>query len=210
MTNQALNEKFNIAVLASGNGTDLEAIFESIDAGELENVKVQMVISDKKESPALTKASVRNVNNVFLDPKKYTDKFAYDDALVELLKTCESQVDLICLIGYKRILTPNFIKAYRGRIINVHPSLLPKYGGIGWFGMKVHEAVIENKEKWSGMTIHYVDFGVDSGPHIIQEKIQVLPNETPEELKDRIQALEKIHYPRAIKILQQKSCKIRT
>ncbi len=108
-------------------------------------------------------------------------------------------VDLVCLIGYMRILSPIFIDVYHPRnIVNVHPSLLPKYGGPGWYGMKVHQAVLANKDTESGMTIHFVDYGVDSGPPILQEKVPVLPDDTPETLKARVQMAEKAAYPRAI------------
>ncbi len=103
-------------------------------------------------------------------------------------------------MGYMRILTPIFIRVYSPtRILNVHPALLPKYGGNGWFGMKVHEAVVANSEKESGMTIHFVDFGVDSGPMVLQKKVALEHGETPESLRAKVLELEKQAYPEAIR-----------
>jgi phosphoribosylglycinamide formyltransferase-1 len=194
---------FKIAVLASGNGSDLDAIYEEIDQGHLQDVEVSLVLSDKIESPALEKAKQRGIPAHFVDPKPYKNREDFDKALLSLIQGI-GHVDLVCLIGYMRILTPNFTEAYRGRIINVHPSLLPKFGGIGWYGMKVHEAVLSHKEAWTGMTIHYVDFGVDSGPHVLQKKIRVEADDTPETLKENVQKLEKEAYPEAIRIIQAK------
>jgi phosphoribosylglycinamide formyltransferase-1 len=191
---------FKIAVLASGNGTDLDAIYEEIDQGKLPDVEIAVVASDREDSPALEKAKARGLRTVFLDPKTFARRKDFDAALAQEI----GAVDLVCLVGYMRILTPVFIEKYRGRIVNVHPSLLPKYGGMGWLGMKVHEAVLSHGDEWTGMTLHYVDFGVDSGPHILQEKIRVQADDTVETLKTRVQAIEKKAYPEAIRIIQAK------
>lgn len=189
---------FKLGVLASGNGTDLSAIYKEMDAGEMPDIEVALVVSDKEDAPVLERAKVRGIKAEFVDPKGKS-KEEYDEKLIEFMK--EAKVDLVCLIGYMKILTPLFVHAFPRQIINVHPALLPKYGGYGWYGMKVHEAILANGEKESGMTIHFVDFGVDSGATILQEKVKIESGETPETLKAKIQELEKKAYPEAIRLI---------
>lgn len=185
---------FRLAILASGNGTDLDAIYEEMDAGKLPGVEIAVVLSDKEKAPVLEKARARGIRAEFVDPAGKSRE-EYDAELVKAV----GGVDLVCLIGYMRILSHVFVQAFPRQIINVHPALLPKYGGNGWYGMKVHEAVLANGEKESGMTIHYVDLGVDSGATILQEKVPVLPTDTPETLRARVLELEKKAYPEAIR-----------
>lgn len=193
---------FKLGILASGNGTDLDAIYQEMDEGKMPGIEVSIVVSNVQDAPVLEKALARGVRAEFIDPKGKT-KEEYDEELVWLMQ--EARVGLVCLIGYMKILTPMFVRAFPRHIINVHPALLPKYGGNGWYGMKVHEAVLANHEKESGMTIHYVDFGVDSGPTILQEKVPVLSGDTPERLKARVQEAEKKAYPEAIrKIMKER------
>lgn len=189
---------FKLGVLASGNGTDLNAIYKEMDEGKMPGIEVAVVISNKEDAPVLERARARNIKAVFVDPKGKS-KEEYDEELVRLMK--EAGVDLVCLIGYMKILTPVFVSSFPRHIINVHPALLPKYGGNGWYGMKVHEAVLANGEKESGMTIHYVDIGVDSGAMILQEKVAIEPGETPESLKAKVQELEKKAYPEAVRMI---------
>lgn len=193
---------FKLGILASGNGTDLDAIYKEMDEGRLPDVEITAVLSDREKAPVLEKARARGLRAEWVNPKlpDGTPKAReeYDRELAERL----GNVDLVCLIGYMRILTPVFIGIYHPRnIINVHPALLPKYGGHGWYGMKVHEAVLANGEKESGMTIHYVDIGVDSGPMILQKKVPVLEGDTPESLKARVQEAEKEGYPEAVRLI---------
>lgn len=189
---------FKLGVLASGNGTDLSAIYQEMDEGKMPGIEVVIVISNREDAPVLERARARNIKAVFVDPNGKS-KEEYDEALVRLMK--EAGVDLVCLVGYMKILTPVFVSAFPRHIINVHPALLPKYGGNGWYGMKVHEAVLANGEKESGMTIHYVDIGVDSGAMILQEKVAIEPGETPESLKAKVQELEKKAYPEAVRMI---------
>lgn len=188
---------FQVAILASGNGTDLQAILEEMAAGKLPDVSIKMVVSDHADAPALEKARQAGVRAEFVDPTGLSRE-EYDQKLVNLV----GDVDLICLTGFMRILTPIFVQAYEGIILNVHPALLPKYGGKGWYGMKVHEAVIANGDDISGMTIHIVDENVDEGTYLIQKVVPVEAGETPESLKEKVQALEKEWYPEAIRLFQ--------
>lgn len=196
---------FKLGVLASGNGTDLSAIYQEMDEGKMPGIEVAIVISNKEDAPVLEKARTRNIKAVFIDPKGKS-KEEYDEELVRLMK--EAGVDLVCLIGYMKILTPTFVRAFPRHIINVHPALLPKYGGNGWYGMKVHEAVLANGEKESGMTIHYVDIGVDSGAMILQEKVAIEPGETPETLRAKVLELEKKAYPEAVRMIYKDRSKL--
>jgi phosphoribosylglycinamide formyltransferase-1 len=189
---------FKLGVLASGNGTDLGAIYTEMDEGKMPGIEVVIVISNKEDAPVLEKARVRGLKAIFVDPKGKS-KEEYDAELVRLMK--EATVDLVCLIGYMKILTPVFVSAFPRHIINVHPALLPKYGGNGWYGMKVHEGVLAAGEKESGMTIHFVDIGVDSGAMILQEKVAIEPGETPESLRTKVLKLEKKAYPEAIRLI---------
>ncbi|MEK9166681.1 MAG: phosphoribosylglycinamide formyltransferase [Patescibacteria group bacterium] len=190
---------YKIAVLASTRGTDLKAIFDEIDAGLLANVEVAIVVSNVENCGALDKAKAHNVKAVFVDPAG-KNKEEYDEELASQV----GEVDLVCLIGYMKILTEGFVKKYEGKIINVHPALLPKYGGKGFYGQNVHEAVIAAGENESGMTIHFVTSEVDGGEILIQEKVAIEEGETAESLREKVQVLEKKYYPEAIRLLSRK------
>lgn len=190
---------FNIAVLASTRGTDLQAIIDEIKAGTLD-VDLRVVISNKKDCYALQRAREQGFKTFFIDPQGKTRE-EYDQELIKILK--EHEVDLIVLVGYMRILTAPFIQTFRNRIINVHPSLIPKYCGPKFYDTNVHEAVLKAGEKETGMTIHFVTEEIDKGPIILQKKIPVDPNDTPETLKAKVQELEKKWYPEVIRWIQQ-------
>lgn len=188
---------FKIAVIASTNGTDLQAIIDEMKKGKMEGVELSIVISNRKKAYALERAKEQGYEALFIDPKgKSREDFDREIALI--LKT--KGVDLICLIGYMRILSSWFVKEFEGKIINVHPAIdMKKYAGPGAMNLDVHKAVIENGEKESGCTIHYVTEGVDEGPIIAQADVLVEDGETPESLKDKVQAQEKLLYPEVIR-----------
>lgn len=192
--NQQTDKKFRIAVLASTRGTVLQAIIDEIKAGRL-NVELACVLSDKKNCFALERARNEGYKTYRISKKDKTRE-EFDLEMAKILKT--ENIDLIVLVGYMRILTPNFVNEFRGKIINVHPALLPKFGGKDFFGNNVHEAVIKSGEKETGMTIHFVDENVDGGQIITQKKCPVEPFDTPDTLKARVQALEKEWYPKVI------------
>ena len=186
---------FKIAVLASTNGTDLQAIIDQIEAGNLPGIEITSVISNKENCGALEKARTHHIPDIFLDPSgKSREQF--DQELAEILQT--QAVDLVVLIGYMRVLTPEFVRQFPKKIINVHPSLIPKYCGKNFYGQSVHQAVLDNNETETGMTIHYVDEGVDTGEVILQKTCPIFPDDTPATLKARVQELEKKHYPQVI------------
>lgn len=189
----AVNNMYRIAVLASTRGTDLQAIIDEMEAGLMPGIEILRVVSNVEDCGALEKARSHGIEDAFVDPK--------DENFNKNLIDAVGDVDLVCLIGFMRILDDDFIKRYKGRIINVHPSLLPKYGGKGFYGDMVHVSALESGDSESGMSIHFVDEGVDTGPVFLQKKVAIEDNETVDSLKAKVQALEKKWYPEAIRIL---------
>lgn len=175
---------YNLVVFASGSGTTLQAIIDSINDHKLE-AQINLVVSDNPNAYALERAKSDGIPTYVIKNKDFTQR---DLELSNLLS--QYQVDLIVLAGYLKMIGPNLIENYT--IINTHPSLLPKYGGKGMHGMHVHEAVIEAKEKYSGATIHFVNQEYDKGAIISQTKVEVLPSDTAESLSKKVQAAEKI------------------
>ena len=181
-----------IAVLISGGGSNLQSVIDNIKNKKLD-CTIEYVISDR-ECRGMERAENEGIKTVFLDRKKY--KNSLSEKIGEIL---DGNVDYIVLAGFLSILTPEFVKKWDRKIINIHPSLLPKYGGAGMYGIKIHEAVIKNKEKESGCTVHYVDTGIDTGEIIIQEKVTVSPDDTPETLQQKVLEKEHIILTEAIK-----------
>ncbi|GBR73722.1 phosphoribosylglycinamide formyltransferase [Candidatus Termititenax aidoneus] len=180
---------FNLAVLISGRGSNLQAIQKNIESGILQNMaQIAVVISSKADAAGLTFAREHGLTAVICPAEK--------DVLAELVKY---NIDLICLAGYMRIISPEFVQKYAGKIINIHPTLLPKYPGL-----HVHEKVLAAGEKESGCTVHYVDTGVDTGKIIAQRKVPVLPGDTPDTLAARVLEQEHILYSEVILSLCQK------
>lgn len=178
-----------LAVLVSGSGTNLQAIIDAIKNGDLQNTEIKIVISSKKDAYALKRAETAGINNVFLDPLKFKDRYEYDQELVKVVNSCN--VDLIVLAGYVKILTNIFVSTFKHKIINIHPALLPNFGGKGMYGEIVHEAVLKSGAKESGCTVHFVTEEVDAGPIIGQKRVPVIKGDTVETLSKRI--LEQEH-----------------
>lgn len=191
-----MKKKFNIAVLASTRGTDLQAIIDEIKSGRLK-VELACVVSNDRHCYALERSRAQGFKTYWVDQKDHS-RVEFDREVVKILKN--ENIDLIVLAGYMRILTPYFIGEFHGKIINVHPALLPKYGGKNFYGDKVHEAILKAGEKESGMTIHFVEEEVDRGQIILQKTCPVKPNDTVETLKARVQALEREWYPKVIQL----------
>ncbi len=179
--------KKRIAVLVSGGGSNLQSIIDNIEQGNL-NCEISYVIADR-ECCGLKRAEKHGIKNILLDRKVLKEKLS--DEISNVLENDDEKTDYIVLAGYLSILSPEFIKKWSRKIINIHPSLLPKFGGKGMYGMNVHRSVIEAKETESGCTIHFVDTGVDTGEIILQIKVPVLSDDTPEVLQKRV--LEKEH-----------------
>lgn len=187
---------FRIAVLASTRGTDLQAIIDEIKAGRLK-CELACVLSNVKNCHALERAQAQGFKTYFIDPRKKS-RIEFDREMAKILEA--EKIDLVVLVGYMRILTPFFISKFKNRIINVHPALIPKYCGKDFYGKSVHEAVLRNNEKETGMTIHFVEEGVDTGSIILQKTCPVQPEDTAETLKKRVQALEREWYPKVIQM----------
>ena len=187
---------FNIAVLISGGGSNLKSLIDN----QKEYYKINVVIADR-DCGGLNIAREANIDAVLIDRKEYREKLS--KKIDEELK--KYNIDLIVLAGYLSIVDSNFISKWKNKIINIHPSLLPKFGGKGMYGMKVHEAVIKNKEKESGCTVHYVTEMVDGGDIIMQNKVDVLEDDTPEILQKRVLVEEhKILPATVIKLASEK------
>ncbi len=190
----------NIAVLASGQGSNLEAIFEAIERGEVAG-RVVLVISDRAEAPALERAKKRNIRALFLDPKQYESREAYDRVLAAELK--KMQAELIVLAGFMRLLSRQFIEKFPMQIINIHPALLPAFPGTDGI-----EQAFKYGVKVTGCTVHFVDEGLDSGPVILQSTVPVLQQESIETLEQRIHAAEHRTYPTAIDLFCRDKLKV--
>ena len=182
---------YNLVVFASGNGTTLQAVIDAIEIGNL-NANISLVVSNNPKAYALERAKISNIPT-YVIKEKANDKI--DEELTEVLSKID--VNLIVLAGYLKLIGPKLIKNYT--IINTHPSLLPKYGGKGMYGMKVHTAVVEAKEEYSGVTLHYVNGEYDKGNTIMQTVVKVLPSDTPEDLSARVQSAEKIQLIEVLK-----------
>jgi phosphoribosylglycinamide formyltransferase-1 len=183
----------NIAILASGSGTNAENIIKYFSNSN--SVKVSLVLSNKRQALVLKRAEMLNIRTVFFERKEFyvTGKVLRYLALYK--------IDFIILAGFLWLVPENIIEQYPGRIINIHPALLPLYGGKGMYGDSVHKAVIGNKDKESGITIHYVNKHYDEGDIIFQAKCKVDPSDTPSTLAERVHALEYAHYPEVIEEL---------
>ena len=185
--NETGNKKTRIAVFVSGSGSNLQSIIDNIENGNL-NCEISYVIADR-ECFGLERAEKHGIKSIMLDKKLFGNKLS--DEISAILENGIEKTDYIVLAGYLSILSESFINKWNRKIINIHPSLLPKFGGKGMYGMNVHRAVIEAKETESGCTIHFVDTGVDTGEIILQIKVPVLSDDTPEILQKRV--LEKEH-----------------
>ncbi len=187
----------NLGVLGSTNGTDLQSILDSIDSGVL-NARVSVVISNKEDAYILERAKNHGIPSVFISHKR-KERNEFDSEITTVLNQHNSE--LILLIGFMRILSSSFCKEWSGQILNVHPSLLPKYSG----GMdkNIHEEVLKNKDNETGCTIHFVTENVDEGPILIQKKCKVDSNDTVSSLKSKVQALEGLAFLEAIPLFEK-------
>jgi phosphoribosylglycinamide formyltransferase-1 len=181
-----------LGVLASGRGSNLQAILDAIAAGRCP-ARVAVVVSDRKDAPALDRARRAGIRAVHLDPRAYPDRTAFDDAVADVLD--EHAVALVCLAGYMRVLSPEFVRRYRMRILNVHPALLPAFPGL-----HAQRQALEHGVRVAGATVHFVDEGVDTGPIVLQAEVPVLEGDTEDALTARILVEEHRLYPEAIRL----------
>lgn len=173
-----------LAVLVSGGGTNLQALIDQIEAGKLPNVKIEVVISNKTEAYALQRAKKHGIDAISIAKKDFVTREQFEEALLYTIDSYE--VDYIVLAGCLLILPEMIVRKYPNRIINIHPSLIPSFCGNGFYGLKVHEAVLERGVKVTGATVHFVDEGTDTGPIILQKAVLVKEEDTPQSLQQRV------------------------
>ena len=173
-----------ILVCVSGGGTNLQAVIDAIGSGSLTNTEIIGVISNNKNAYALTRAEQNGIDAVCVSPKDFPDREAFNRAFLE--KVNEYHPDLIVLAGFLVAIPAAMIESYRNRIINIHPSLIPSFCGVGCYGLKVHEAALARGVKVTGATVHFVDEGTDTGPIILQKSVQVHQDDTPKTLQQRV------------------------
>ncbi|MDR3293928.1 MAG: phosphoribosylglycinamide formyltransferase [Clostridiales bacterium] len=190
--------KKRIAVFVSGGGTDFQSVIDAVKRGEID-AEISLLVSSRDGVYALTRAEENSIPSYVFKKKDYADTdemFRGIDALLTAQK-----IDVIVLAGYLSILGAEFTKKYLGRIINIHPSLIPKHCGAGYYGIRVHESVIASGDKVTGATVHFVDEGTDTGAVIIQKEIPVLQSDTAESLQQRVLAVEHEILPAGVKLL---------
>ena len=186
-----------VGVLVSGGGTNLQAIIDAVKAGKITNASIEVVISNNPNAYALERAKNNGIEGICISPKTFETREAFNDALLE--KVNEYNLDLIVLAGCMVVLPEKLVKAYRNKIINIHPALIPSFCGTGYYGLRVHEKVLERGAKITGATCHFVDEGTDTGPIISQKAVEVLDDDTPEILQKRVmEQAEWLIMPQAI------------
>lgn len=196
----------NIGVLISGSGSNLQSIIDKTKVEDI-NGQVKLVISNNSDAYGLVRAEKENIKGIFLNPADYEDNSQYEEDLIELLKA--EDIGLIVLAGYMRILSPKFVKEFKNKIINIHPSLIPSFSGDGFYGMRVHKSALEYGVKVSGATVHFVDEGTDTGPIILQETVKIYDGDTPETLQKRVLEVEHRLLPEAVRLFCQDKLNIK-
>ena len=189
-----------VAVLVSGGGTNLQAVIDAIRDGGITDAKITLVISNNAGVKALDRAASAGIRSMVLSPKDYPDRAAFNAALLGTLK--EEAPDLVVLAGFLVAIPPEVVRAFPGRIIHIHPSLIPAFCGKGYYGLKVHEAALARGVKLTGATVHFVDEGTDTGPILLQKAVEVHENDTPETLQRRVmEEAEWVILPAAIDLI---------
>ena len=189
-----------ILVCVSGGGTNLQAVMDAIRDGRITNTEIVGVISNNKNAYALTRAGQSGIDAVCLSPRDFPDRAAFNQAFLD--KVDSYSPDLIVLAGFLVTIPAAMIENYRNRIINIHPSLIPSFCGVGFYGLKVHEAALARGVKVTGATVHFVDEGTDTGPILLQKSVEVQEDDTPESLQLRV--MEESEWqilPRAIDLI---------
>ncbi|PIQ85803.1 MAG: phosphoribosylglycinamide formyltransferase [Candidatus Omnitrophica bacterium CG11_big_fil_rev_8_21_14_0_20_45_26] len=183
-----------LAVFVSGSGTNMENIARVIESGKLKGCRIQLVLSDQRDAYALKRAEQLKLKTMVIERGEFQNKLEFEAAITQVLQ--REKIHFIVLAGFMRVLSPEFVKTFRGRILNIHPSLLPRFKGA-----KAIQDAYESRESKTGVTVHFVDEGVDTGPIILQREVNILPDETLSSLEARIHAVEYELYPEAIQCL---------
>ncbi len=192
--------KKRIGVLISGRGSNLEALAESVAAGRIPNAEIAIVLSNKEDALGIERARARGIEARVI-PSKGLDRETYDKQVLAAL--AENKVDLVCLAGYMRLLSPGFVRAFPNRILNIHPSLLPAFPGL-----EAQRQALEHGAKFSGCTVHFVDENLDAGPIILQAVVPIEDGDTPETLADRILREEHRIYSEAVRLVLEGRCRV--
>lgn len=186
--------------MVSGGGTNLQAILDSVDSGKITDTEISVVISNNPGAYALERARTHGIEAVCISPKEFESREAFNRAFLE--KVDKYKLDLIVLAGFLVKIPEAMVKKYEGRIINIHPSLIPSFCGVGYYGLKVHEEALRRGVKVTGATVHYVDGGMDTGPIILQKAVEVEKGDTPVILQRRVmEQAEWIILPKAIQMI---------
>ncbi len=189
-----------LAVLVSGGGTNLQAIIDSIADGRITNAEIKVVISNNKNAYALERAAKAGISAKALSPKDFPDREAFNEVLLQEL--IDSEADLVVLAGCLVVIPPKIVEHFKNRIINIHPSLIPSFCGKDYYGLKVHEGVLDRGVKVTGATVHFVDDGTDTGPIILQKAVEVHQDDTPKTLQLRVmEEAEWVIMPKAIDLI---------
>jgi phosphoribosylglycinamide formyltransferase-1 len=195
----------NIAVFASGRGSNFQSILDAIVAGDLP-ARVVVLISNNSDAGAMEIAREHNISTQHISQKMFSSEEALANALLEVLE--EKHAEFIALSGYMKKIPAYVIRHFRNRIVNIHPALLPSFGGEGMYGHRVHEAVIASGEKVSGATVHLVDEEYDHGPIVMQKTVEVVPDDTPESLAAKVLKIEHEIFPLALKAFAEGRVKV--
>ncbi len=195
-----MSDGIRIGVLASGSGTNLQAIMDACGRGEIRG-RVVVVVSNNPKAQALERARLAGIPAVAMHHRAFPDRETFEAKLVEILHSYE--VDLVCLAGFLRVLGPSFIRQFPDRIMNIHPALLPAFGGLGMFGERVHQTVLDSGVRFSGCTVHFANEAPDGGPIILQAVVPVYDDDTAQTLAERVLVEEHRLYPEAVKLFAE-------
>lgn len=189
-----------VGVMVSGGGTNLQAILDAVDSGKITNAEIVTVISNNPNAYALERAKKHGISAICISPKQFENREAFNEALLEQVDAYH--LDLIVLAGFLVKIPEKMVEKYQHRIINIHPSLIPSFCGVGYYGLKVHEAALARGVKVTGATVHFVDGGMDTGPIILQKAVEVQDGDTPEMLQRRVmEQAEWVILPKAIDLI---------
>jgi len=196
----------NIAVFASGKGSNFKAILDAINSGQIRNARVAVVISNNSGAGALVIGREYGIPALHMSRIKFESDESFATGIQSVLSSYK--VNFIVLAGYMKKIDPSIIRAYKNKILNIHPALLPKFGGQGMYGLRVHEAVLGAREKESGATVHLVDEEYDRGPIVLQKRIRIDNGDTPESLAAKVLEIEHEIYPEAIRLFAEGNIRI--
>lgn len=197
--------RLRLAIFASGSGSNMQAIVDAAESGDLD-VEIALVVSNRPDAGVVDRARNHGIPTLIIDPKSYDDESEYTADLLASLE--EHAVNFVALAGYLRKVPSEIVDRFKGRMLNIHPALLPSFGGKGYYGRRVHEAVLKYGVQWTGVSVHVVDEEYDTGPIVLQEPVRVEPDDTPESLAARVLKVEHRLYPEALRLFAENRIRI--